>query len=165
MKTALTTLLIALALPLAASADIQSSTSASSNTGGNVVGPGGKVLTGSVSASASVTNMSGQSTSSVYIKTNSDGEVEEQSYTSNSSHVQVSVDSTPTGTTVHVGEGSPAKTVVNKTVSAGTKLEVVVPGMSSSSVTAAATTSTTIEPASLIDKLFDWIGGLFGWFI
>jgi hypothetical protein len=99
-----------------ARAEIYSHTSASSNTGGNAVGPGGVVKTGGASASVSATNAHGTSTSSVYIKTDANGVVHEESYDSASGDVSVSVQSTPKETVIETREG--AAPAVKKTVPA-----------------------------------------------
>jgi hypothetical protein len=103
-------LLISLALvafiPAMARAEIYSHTSASSNTGGNTAGPGGVVRTGGASASVSTTNAHGTSTSSVYIKTDANGTVHEESYESASGDVSVSVQSTPKETVIETKQGA-----------------------------------------------------------
>lgn len=95
-------------LPVMAHAQIYSSTSAAADSGGNVAGPGGRIETGGASASVSTSNSSasGTSHSSVYIRANSDGAVREESYTSSSTDVSVSVQSTPEGTVVETREGA-----------------------------------------------------------
>jgi hypothetical protein len=102
------TLLILLAiasLPAMANAQIYSQSSASSNSGGNVAGPGGAIETGGASASVTTSNAGGTSNSSVYIRTQANGVVHEESYTSSSSEIGVSVRSTPKGTVIETSEG------------------------------------------------------------
>lgn len=93
-------------LPVMAHAQIYSYASASSNSGGNAAGPGGRVETGGASASVSTSNIDGTSGSSVYIKTNANGAVHEESYTTPSGDVSVSVQSTPKETVIEAREGT-----------------------------------------------------------
>lgn len=104
--------LLVVSLPAMAHAQIYSHTSASSNTGGNVVGPGGKVITGNESASVRVSNTSAQGTSSssVYIKTEVNGTVHEETVATRGA-MSVSVEATPAKTTIKVQEGTPPITV------------------------------------------------------
>jgi len=102
----------ALACPLVTpAATIHSETSASADSGGNVVGSGGRVMTGSASASASVyTNISGDSSGgtvdiSVTTERNGDVQTEER-------HIDV-----PAGTSVSVS-------VATSSVSTGTSSNV-----------------------------------------
>ena len=97
--------------PTAFAATIHSETSASADSGGNVVGEGGRVVTGSASASASVyTNVSGNEsggTVDISISTEQDGEVQTEER-----HIDV-----PAGTSVSVS-------VSTSSVSTGTSSNV-----------------------------------------
>lgn len=163
--------------PGLASADIESRTSASSQTGGNVVGPGGKVTTGGASASVSTSNVSGHSSSSFYIKTDANGVVHEESYTSHSSDASVSVQATPTSTIVETSKGL-SGTVERAVVPAAparmhTEQKQTVQASSSVSATVSATstltpTSTPTEAVGLGTRIIlsiqNFFAGVFGWF-
>lgn len=165
MHKLLITTAVALALPALASATITSNTSASSESGGNIVGPGGKVETGASSASVSTSNVSGHSTSSIYIKTTVDGEVHEETYTSNSSSVDVSVKTTPKATTVDVQEAG--ERTRHEVVPASAPISA-----QSAATTSATTTATTSEPeqatlslaASIVLAVQDFLAGILSWF-
>lgn len=157
--------MIALALPAVASAHITSNTSASSQTGGNVVGPGGKVTTGDTSASVSTSNVSGHSTSEVYIKTNTDGEVHEETHTSSASSVGVSVQASPMGTTVEVHEdGETHRTEIP----ASAAVSVDAAATATASTTGASTTPVADTElglgASIVLAVQNFFAGILSWF-
>ena len=158
--------LLVVSLPAAAHAQVYSSTSASSQSGGNYAGPGGVVHTGSASASVSTSNVSGSSSSTFYIKTDAGGVVREESHTSSSTNVSVKVTATPEGTVVETQEGSAP--VVRRTV----------PAQAAGATSSAAATSTqdaTSSPAEagggvlglgaqIVLSIQSFFAGLLGWF-
>lgn len=139
---------------------VQSSVSATSNSGGNVVGPGGKVETGNSSASANVSSsVSGSSSSSVYIKTNANGTVHEETYSSQSGQIDVSVQATPKETKVEVREGG--QVIKQETVPAAAEAAA---NASSSASTTVAAEAGTAAPQGILQKIFALLGSLFSWF-
>jgi len=166
MHKLILTTMVALTLPALASADISSHTSASSQTGGNMVGPGGKVETGSASASVTTSNVKGSSTSSVYIKTNANGEVYEETHTSNSSSVDVSVQATPKATTIDVREG--AKPTVQKVIPVSGSVSGEVVATTSVATGEPATTTPKAEglsvAATIVLAVQSFFAGIFSWF-
>ena len=152
-----------LLIPGLAAADIKSSTSASSESGGNVLGPGGKVTTGGASASVSTSNTSGSSSSSVYIKTDANGVVHEETYTTNKSTVDVSVQTMPQGSEIEVREGVPPTVVRHEVVVASSSTE------SASGTANASATTTPQEPgiglgAQIVLVVQSIFMGLLSWF-
>jgi len=157
--------LIIVSVPAMAHAQIYSNTSASSNSGGNVVGPGGTVTTGDSSASVQVTtNTSSSNTSTIEIKTNVNGVVHEESRTTTGA-TNVEVVATPAQTTIKIQEGTPPVTV---------KHEVVTAAGSSSAASASNTATTTPyattspqEPglgAQIVLAVQSFLAGLLSWF-
>ncbi len=157
----LTTLAI-LSLPGMAYAHIESSTSAVSNTGGNTVGAGGTVTTGNAVSSVQVSNTSSQGTSSssIYIRTEANGVVHEETVHSNDEHTDVLVETTPAGTEIEVRKGTPPTVVKHEVVSAS----------SSASTSSAATEATTApqEPtgfgAQILLAVQNIFLGILSWF-
>lgn len=163
-----------LLVPGLAAASIESHTSASSQTGGNVVGPGGTVKTGDASASVTTSSSaSGSSSSSYYIKTDINGQVHEEHHTSNTGDVSVSVQATPTETIVETREG--ASGAVKRTVvpaapaSAQVSAEAASPATTTATITAVATTSAAQEGdmglgARIVLSIQSFFVGLLSWF-
>lgn len=185
----LASLVIALSLPAMSHAQIYSNTSASSNSGGNTVGPGGSVRTGDSSASVSTSNSSasGASSSSIRIRTTVNGEAHEESFTSDSGDVSVSVQSTPEETVVETREGSapavkkvipaPPKPQSSKAdaradTEAGAKTETQATAQADAAVAAAPAASAAADSEEMGHGLGAWIvrsvqsffAGLFSWF-
>lgn len=103
-------------LPVMVHAQIYTHTSASSNSGGNVVGPGGRVTTGDSSASVQVTtNTSSSNTSTIEIKTTTNSAVHEETVTTRGP-TNVSVEATPATTTIQVEEGTPPVTIKRQVI-------------------------------------------------
>lgn len=153
-----------LLLPSLAAADIKSSTSASSESGGNYAGPGGTVHTGSASASVSTSNVSGSSSSTFYIKTDAGGVVREESHTSGSADVHVSVQATPDEVIVETREGSAPAVRRVTPAQADT-------GTASSAAATTTQTDATSSPAGalglgtqIVLTIQSFFAGLFGWF-
>ncbi len=161
--------LLVVSLPAAAHAQVYSSTSASSQSGGNYAGPGGVVHTGSASASVSTSNVSGHSSSTFYIKTDAGGVVREESYSAGSADVHVSVQATPKEVVVETREG------------AGPAVRRVVPVQADASATSSAAGGTphladaTSSPAGaggavlglgaqIARSIQSFFAGLLGWF-
>lgn len=171
MHKLIVTILVVLALPALVSADIQSHTSASSETGGNVVGPGGKVETGNTSSSVTTTNISGKSSSSIYIKTDTNGVVHEETHTSDSSNVQVSVEATPKATVVDVKEGADAKVIQHKVIPAKAAVTTQVEPEATTSVAVAdPAPATPLKEeislgATIVLAVQSFFAGIFSWFI
>jgi hypothetical protein len=182
-------LVIALSLPAMAHAQIYSNTSASSNSGGNVVGPGGSIRTGDSSASVSASNSSasGTSSSSIRIRTTVNGEAHEESFTSGSGDVSVSVRSTPKETVIETREGTApavkkvipaqpkpqsAKADAKADTQASAKTEAQATAQADAAVAAApaasaAAASEEAEPglgAWIIRSVQSFFAGLFSWF-
>ncbi len=168
MRALIVTTIVALALPAFASADIQSHTSASSQTGGNTVGPGGVVSTGATSASVSTSNVSGSSTSSIYIKTNANGEVHEETYTSTSSNVEVRVQATPKATTVDIKDEANGKVIEQRVIPAADVSTE--PGASTSVAVAEPASTTPVKEeltlgASIVLAVQTFFASILNWFI
>jgi hypothetical protein len=174
----LASLAIAASLPVMAHAQIYSHTSASSNTGGNAVGPGGIIETGGASASVSASSARGSSNSSVYIRTNANGTVREESYTSSSTDVSVSVESTPKETVIETREG--AAPAVRKVIPASPKpaqAAVQAKRVAVPSLVPAAFSAASVVPASIPQEqglrlgarialsVRSFFAGLFSWFM
>lgn len=163
-------ILAMLLVPGLAAAHIESNTSASSVTGGNIVGPGGVVTTGGASASVSTTNISGKSSSSVYIKTDANGVVREESHTSSANDVSVTVQSTPQGTVVETREGSaPAvrRVVPTEPTQMHTEAQADVQAIATSEVAMATSVPQAEASVSLgariVLSIQNFFAGLFGW--
>ncbi len=154
--------LLVVSLPAMAHAHIESSTSASSNSGGNVVGQGGTVTTGDSSASVQVSNTksSGSSSSSIYIKTEANGTVHEETIHSSDAHTDVSVETTHAGTKIQVREGTPPVVVKHQVVAAS--------GTAATSTVGAEATTTPEVPAGLASQIVlavqSFFAGLLSWF-
>ncbi len=157
----LLTTLAVLSLPGMAYAYIDSNTSAVSNTGGNVAGPGGTVTTGSAVSSVQVSNTSshGTSSSSIYIRTEANGTVHEETFAGSGGNTDVSVETTPKGTQIEVREGTPPKVVRQEFISAST---------SSSTTQSEAATSTGAPAAGLGAQIVlavqSFFAAVFNWF-
>ena len=151
-----------------AHAQIYSNTSASSQTGGNVVGAGGNVETGDASASVTTSNVSGKSSSSVYIKTDVNGVVYEESHSSDSGDVSVEVTSIPAGVVVETREGASAPVRRTVTEVPATLRSDIEPPMEATSSAQATSTLTTEEEAGLGTQIVlavqSFFAGLFSWF-
>ncbi len=112
-KIVLTLALVAL-LPMSAHANITSYTEASSDTGGNDAAPGTTITTGNTSAEVDTETITGdqnQSSSTVHIKTVTNGTTHEENYTTHGG-VGVSVTATSSGYQVHTwqqGSTTPQK--------------------------------------------------------
>ena len=186
----LATLLVALSLPAMAHAQIYSNTSASSNSGGNAAGPGGSVRTGDSSASVSASNSSasGTSSSSIRIRTTVNGDSHEESFTSDSGDVSVSVQSTPEETVIETREGSApavkkvipaqpkpqsAKADAKDDIGANVKTEAqadaaaAAPAAPVAAAASASSDSEEIKPglgAWIVRSVQSFFAGLFSWF-
>lgn len=157
MKYPITIIAILLVPALVSANTVQSSVSATSNSGGNVVGSGGSVTTGNSSASVNVSSsVSGSSSSSVYIQTNANGTVHEETYTSESGQIDVSVEATPEEAKVEVRDGT--KVIKQETVAAGEAVNA------SSSASTTVAVETEAEPMGILQKIFALLGSLFNWF-
>ncbi|HEY4502082.1 MAG TPA: hypothetical protein VJJ20_03400 [Candidatus Paceibacterota bacterium] len=158
------TILTILSMPAMAHANINSNTSASSNTGGNVVGQGGTVTTGDAVSSVQVSNTSAQGTSSssVYIKTEANGVVHEETYTSDKADTSVRVETTPKGSTIEVREGTPPTVVRQEFIYASTSSSTAAD--SGTSTEASAVASTEGLGVRIILAVQNFFAGLLGWF-
>jgi hypothetical protein len=140
-------------LASAASAQIYSHTEASSDTGGNVVGPGGTIVTGSESASVQVRNVVG-GTSSVQITTEVNGQVRQESFSADKK-LEVTVTATPERTETRViRDERPAEVRVHTNAAADVQ----------SASVASRTPLLALEAPSIIDHIagfFDWLLSLF----
>lgn len=167
LYTILLSLVVGISLPAMAHAQIYSHTTATADSGGNVAGPGGTVTTGNSSASVQVhTTTSSSGTSSVYIKTDVNGTVHEETVPTRGA-TDVSVEATPTKTTTDVKEGTPP-TVVRHTVVPAASSSASDEG--SSSAPAAAQPSTTAQEgglglgAQIVLAVQNFFAGIFSWF-
>jgi hypothetical protein len=140
-----------------AHAQIYSTVESSSDTGGNYAGPGGSVTTGSAQSLVHVTNTNGQGSSTVYIKTEVNGAVHEETV-SGGGQVDVSVKATPKQTQVEIKKGAGA--VVKKII------DTAASSTAGASATASTTASTTVPvyTPGIIAKIFSWLGSLFSFF-
>ncbi len=153
--------LVVISLPGMAHAQIYSHTTASSNSGGNTVGAGGTVTTGNAVSSVQVSNTGSQGTSSssIYIRTEANGVVHEETIHSDNTHADVSVETTPKGTQIEVREGTPPKVVRQEFISATT---------SPSTTQSEAATSTEAPAAGLGAQIVltvqSFFAAVFNWF-
>jgi hypothetical protein len=156
--------LLVISLPAMAHAQIYSRTTASSDSGGNAAGPGGKVETGSASASVTASSISGSSSSSIYIKTNG----HEESYSSGSSDVGVSVQATPKETVIETREGSAVKRTVIPSASAPLQASAEPAGPAAAVaeiMPAAARAQSPGLGAAIVLSIRNFFAGLLGWLI
>lgn len=158
-------LVIAL-LPLLAHGQIKSSVSAEADSGGNTVGPGGTIETGDERASTYVKNtVQGTSTNSVYIRTETKGEVHEETI-EEPGPVQVSVRATPAQTQVEIKKGNPLETVKKVVDTNPVALGATVQAQNSVATTApevVEAVQTAIEQRiqNVINNIVAWFRGLF----
>jgi hypothetical protein len=155
--------LLVASLPALAHAQIYSSVSASSDSGGNTVGSGGKIITGDSSASVQVTtNTSSSNTSDVQIRTSVNGTMHEET-ASTKGATSVKVMATPQKTTIHVTEGTPPVVVKHEVVAASSEASA----STSAGEPWATTTLREAEAgfgARLVLSIQNFFTGLFGWF-
>lgn len=164
----LISVLVLTSLPAMAHAQINSHTSASANSGGNMVGPGGNVVTGDESASVQVTtNTSSSGTSSVYIKTDVNGDVHEEAVEVRGA-TNVKVEAVPAKTTIQVQEGTPPTTVKSEVVSAAAHApsDTSISGVATAAVEASAAQA-VVGPGfgtQIILAVRSFFAGLLSWF-
>lgn len=140
--------------------------SATSNSGGNTVGAGGTVKTGAEVSSVQVTNISGEGQSSIYIKTDVNGAVHEETIIDASGVVDVSIEADGSKAQVEIRQGNPAA-VVKKVYDTSVPASITT---ISSTTGASSTISGTVvsEPpraTGIIQSIFAWLGTIFSFWL
>lgn len=157
-------------LPIAAL--ITASVIATSSTGGNVAGPGTVVRTGNAYASSNVTVVSsGQGTSTIDIRTETNGQVREvrREVSSNDARVEVSVTATSGPAKVEVRVSPPAATSTSswfkRLFSWGERPHVATTTTASTTASSSAQIGTqNAASATVFTRINAWFKSFFSWF-